>query len=70
MNNIENYTEKIFEEIKHIDNDGFEYWYARELQVVLKYKQWRRFKETIDKAMISCYTSNYDILIILPTLAK
>ena len=31
MNELENINETIFENIKHIDNDGNEYWYAREL---------------------------------------
>ena len=35
MNSIENYNEKIFEDIKHIDEDGNVYWYARELQKTL-----------------------------------
>ena len=30
MNEIKEYTEKIFEDIKHIDENGIEYWYARE----------------------------------------
>ena len=37
--NIELYSSKIFEDIKHIDEIGNEYWYARELQHVLEYKQ-------------------------------
>lgn len=32
MNEIKKYTEKIFEDIKHIDESGKEYWEARELQ--------------------------------------
>lgn len=40
MNELqENYTEKTFEEIKHISEDGMEFWYARELQNVLSYKE-------------------------------
>ena len=39
MNEIKEYTEKIFENIKHIDEEGNEYWYARELQKVLDYKE-------------------------------
>ena len=31
MNEIKEYTEKIFEDIKHFDEEGNEYWYAREL---------------------------------------
>ena len=51
-------TEKTFEDIKHIDENGAEFWYARELQVVLDYKQWRRFEQVIEKAKISCENSN------------
>ena len=35
MNDIEQYTESVFESIKHTDEDGGEFWYARELQKVL-----------------------------------
>lgn len=41
---IEKYTEKVFEEIKHIDEYENEYWEARELQNILEYKEWRNFK--------------------------
>ena len=61
MYNIEKYTEKIFEDIKHIDEEGKEYWYARELQVVLKYTQWRRFENVIHKAKLACNNSNINI---------
>ena len=37
------YTNNTFENIKHIDDYGNEYWYARELQKVLEYKDWRNF---------------------------
>lgn len=39
MNEIKEHTEKIFEDIKHIDEYGNEYWYARELQIALDYKK-------------------------------
>ena len=51
----------IFESIKHFDEEGMEYWLARELMIVLEYKQWRRFNETINKAMIACKNSNRNI---------
>ena len=60
-NNIEKYSEEIFENIKHINEYGQEFWYARELQEVLKYSQWRRFKETIDRAKESCKTSGNEV---------
>ena len=31
IDTLEKYNEKIFEDIKHIDEYGNEYWYAREL---------------------------------------
>ena len=39
MNEIKEYTEKVFEDIKYIDENGNEYWLARELQKVLQYTQ-------------------------------
>lgn len=37
------YSNQSFENIKHIDENGTEFWYARELQKVLDYKEWRKF---------------------------
>ena len=34
MNEIKEYAEKLYEDIKHIDEKGNESWYARELQNV------------------------------------
>ena len=59
MNELEKINETIFESIKHVDDDGNEYWYARELQKVLEYTQWRKFNGVIEKAINSCKTSNY-----------
>lgn len=61
MNEIKEYTEKIFEDIKHFDEEGNEYWYARELQTALDYKEWRKFENVIYKAKIACNNSNIDI---------
>ena len=61
MNEIKEYTEKVFSDIKHIDENGNEYWLARELQDVFEYTQWRRFENTIDKAKMSCKNSNISV---------
>lgn len=61
MNEIKEYTEKLFEDIKHIDEEGNEYWFARELQTVFEYTQWRRFESTVDKAKMACKNSNIRI---------
>ena len=53
-----NRTEKDFESIKHIDENGVEFWYARELMIVLEYKQWRRFEQVIERAKEACKNSN------------
>ena len=51
---------KSFEDIKHIKEDGVEFWYARELQKVLNYSEWRKFEGVIKKAEISCNNSGID----------
>ena len=61
MNNLET-GDVIFDEIRHIDSDGNEFWYARELKEVLEYTQWRRFKNTICKAINACENSGYNTL--------
>ncbi len=50
--NAKEYTS--FESIKHISEDGSEFWYARQLAAVLEYTQWRNFAKVIDKARIAC----------------
>ena len=61
MNEIKEHTEKIFEDIKHIDEYGNEYWYARELQVALEYKRWDKFCKVIENAKITCEKSKYAV---------
>lgn len=58
LNNLEECTNKNFEDIKHRDEEGREYWYARELQVVLDYKEWRKFENVIAKAKKTCQNSD------------
>lgn len=58
MNNeLKLYKEQNFEEIKHIDKNGIEYWYARELAKVLEYTDWRNFIKVINKAANACVHS-------------
>ena len=61
MGDLAKYSEKTFDEIKHINEYGEEFWYARELQIVLEYAQWRRFSETIERAKIACEKSGNDV---------
>ena len=61
MNQIKKYSEISFEDIKHIDEYGNEYWLARELQQVLEYKKWQKFINVIENAKLSCEQSKFMI---------
>jgi DNA-damage-inducible protein D len=43
-----------FENLKHLNGHGAEYWSARDLQVLFGYSQWRRFEDAIRRAITSC----------------
>ena len=58
---IQKYQEEIFEDIKHVNEFGEEYWEARELMKVLGYSKWSNFKKVIDKAKISCNLSKIEV---------
>lgn len=51
----------LFDSIKHINEYGQEFWYARELQIALEYIEWRNFSNVIDKAKEACSNSHNDI---------
>ena len=55
------YDENLFENIKHVNEYGQEFWYARELQPLLEYSQWRRFAEAIERAKTACTKSGHDV---------
>ena len=59
---IKEYSNKSFEDIKHMDENGIEYWYARELQLVLDYKEWRKFEGVVRRAMKACENSDINAL--------
>ncbi len=58
---LEKYKEKTFENIKHINEFGNEYWEARELMPTLGYNKWGNFKKVIDKAKIACEISGNNV---------
>lgn len=53
-----NYTESLFESIRHVNEYGEEFWYARDLQIAIEYKEWRNFLKVIDKAKNACQGSD------------
>ena len=55
------YTNSVFENIKHIDEFGNEFWYARELSKVLEYKDWRNFLKVLNKAKEACKNSGINV---------
>ncbi|MDP3948858.1 MAG: hypothetical protein Q8Q17_02835 [bacterium] len=52
---------KDFESIKKLDENGIEYWEARELMPLLRYAQWRAFEEVISRAAKACINSGQDV---------
>ena len=52
---------KSFEDIKHINENGVEYWHARELMPILQYSNWQNFEKIIEKAKISCKNSDINV---------
>lgn len=61
MSEIIPYNEQTFETIKHINEFGQEFWYARELSKILQYSDWRNFQNAIFKAMEACKNSGNEI---------
>lgn len=51
----------MFEDIKKVDEDGVEYWSAREMQVVLHYAKWDNFSKVVEKAKVSCGNSGFNV---------
>lgn len=48
---------KTFEESAY-EQDGVEYWLARELQLLLGYAEWRNFLNAVEKAKESCKSTS------------
>ncbi len=61
MNEIDKNYNKTFEDIKHIDENEIEFWYARELMPILQYSNWQNFEKIIGKAKISCENSDISV---------
>ena len=50
-----------FEQLVHTDVDsGVEFWFARDLQIVLGYSRWENFSKVIVRSVTSCDTAGYD----------
>jgi len=54
-------NETIFETIKHVTDNGIDYWSARELLETLDYTRWEKFLNVIEKAKQACQNSGQEI---------
>ena len=59
-----------FEQIKHRDESGNEYWLARELAPLLEYTKWENFQKVIDRAMLACRNSGFNTADQFPEVRK
>ena len=51
----------LFEQIRQIDENGNEFWFARQLAKVLDYTDFRNFIGLINKAKEACINSGQDV---------
>ena len=65
-----NKNNKSFEDIKHIDENGVEFWYARELMTILEYNKWENFEKVINKAKDACENSGIAVIDHFPDVRK
>ncbi|MBW4557117.1 MAG: hypothetical protein KME59_14445 [Trichormus sp. ATA11-4-KO1] len=65
MSNLVNFHESNnsspFDGIRHVADQGEEYWLARELMQLLGYKKWERFIDTIDRAKLGCQNTGVSV---------
>ena len=62
MSELREYNISMFEDIKHMDENGIEFWYARELMKVIEYSKWGNFIKVINKAKESMKSINISVL--------
>ena len=70
MSNLKAKEYQGFEQTKRTDEDGNEYWFARELAPILEYSKWENFKKVIDRAMLACRNSGFNVADHFPDVRK
>ena len=70
MKQLSTEQQKLFEDIRHIDENGNEFWYARELQTVLHYTKWENFHKVIKTSQVACKISQQDVSYHFPEVGK
>lgn len=62
MSDIEKQHNSIFEQIRRIDENGNEFWSARDMAKVLEYSEYRHFIPVIEKAKEACRNSGQNFM--------
>lgn len=62
MSDIEKQHNSVFERIRRIDEDGNEFWSARDMAKVLEYSEYRHFIPVIEKAKEACRNSGQNFM--------
>ncbi len=70
MNEISNQHHQTFEGIRQQTEEGRDYWSARDLQPILEYSRWDKFKPVILKAIKACENSEIDASDHFPRVGK
>jgi DNA-damage-inducible protein D len=72
MHSITQYGEggSPFDKIRKIDEDGREYWSARELMPFMGYIKWERFEDNLERAKAACENSGFSIADHFPGTGK
>ena len=61
VNNLSKRAQNIFEQIRQVDENGNEFWSARDLGKVLEYSEFRHFVPVIDRAKEACKNSGLSV---------
>ena len=70
MNQLSLNSRKTFEDIKYVNENGSEFWYARELMIILEYSKWENFEKVINKAKETCENSGITVVDHFPYVRK
>ena len=70
MNELEIQQKKLFDDLRHFDENGNEFWFARELQTALQYAKWENFHKVIKTAQIACKISQQSVSDHFPEVRK
>src|SRR3989338_3683519 len=61
MNQLSNTVHSsVFESVKKVNDNGVEYWLARDFQTILQYSSWDKFLNVVEKAKEACRNSGHN----------